>query len=67
MSNNEMPHEGHENHLCALYGEGMLKDNPEEWKKLVSNGRHVCRGCGRVANRAENLCDPQKLWNTSIQ
>ena len=61
MSNTEMPHEGHENHLCALHGDGLLKDNPEEWKKLVSNGQYFCGGCGRVANSSDNLCDPQKL------
>lgn len=56
-----MPHEGHENHLCALHGDGLLKDKPEEWKKLVSNGQYFCGGCGRVANSSDNLCDPQKL------
>ncbi len=61
MSKNDMPHEGHEKHLCYLHGEGLLKDNMGEWKKLVSNGQHVCGGCGRVANSSENLCDPQKL------
>jgi hypothetical protein len=61
MSKDEMPHEGHEKHLCYLHGEGLLMENFEEWKKLVSNGRHVCGGCGRVASSSENLCDPQKL------
>lgn len=61
MSTNEMPHEGHENHLCALHGDGLLKDNPEEWEKLVSNGQFYCGGCGRVANSADNLCDPKQL------
>ena len=67
MSKDEMPHEGHEKHLCHLHHLGLLKDNIEEWKKLVSNGQNVCGGCGRVANSPENLCDPQKLWNTSMQ
>ena len=61
MSDKEMPHEGHENHLCALHGDGLLKDNPEAWKKLVSNGQFFCGGCGRVANSPGNLCDPNKL------
>jgi len=61
MSKDEMPHEGHEKHLCYLHGEGLLKDNIEEWKKLVSNGQYFCGGCGRIANSSENLCDPQKL------
>ena len=61
MSDNEMPHEGHDQHLCALHEEGLLKDNFGEWKKLVSNGQFVCGGCGRVAKSSDNLCDPQKL------
>jgi hypothetical protein len=61
MSNNEMPHEGHDQHLCSLHEDGLLKDNFEEWKRLVSNGQFVCGGCGRVANSSDNLCDPQKL------
>ena len=56
-----MPHEGHEKHLCHLHGEGLLENNIEEWKKLVSNGQYVCGGCGRVASSSGNLCDPQKL------
>ena len=32
MSDKEMPHEGHENHLCALHGDGLLKDNPKRGK-----------------------------------
>ncbi len=36
MSKDEMPHEGHEKHLCYLHGEGLLKNNIEEWKKLVT-------------------------------
>jgi hypothetical protein len=61
MSKNEMPHEGHEKHLCHLHGEGLLKNNIEAWKKLVSNGQYVCGGCGRVAGSSDSLCDPQEL------
>jgi hypothetical protein len=61
MSNDEMPHEGHEKHLCYLHGEGLLSENIQKWKNLVSNGQYVCGGCGRVANSSENLCDPQAL------
>ena len=39
-----MPHEGHENHLCALHGDGLLKDKPEEWKKSSNQkDRRSCR------------------------
>ena len=53
MSKDEMPHEGHEKHLCYLHGEGLLKENIEEWKKLVLNGQYFCGGCGRVANSSK--------------
>ena len=61
MSNNEMPHEDMINICVPCTKMDLLKDNFEAWKKLVSNGQHVCGGCGRVAHSSENLCDPQNL------
>jgi len=57
----EMPHEGHQYHLCYLHNTGFLKKDLESYKKLVKNPKFVCTGCGRVAERAENLCGPTKL------
>lgn len=54
----EKTHVGHEKHLCNLVGMGVTL---EEYKKLVKNAAFVCRLCGRVASKAENLCDPVNL------
>lgn len=54
----EKRHIGHENHLCSLVGGGITLD---EYRKLVRNAAFVCRLCGRVAAKSENLCDPVSL------
>lgn len=60
----EMPHEGHEHHLCHLFNLRMLQTNPEEYKALIRNARFICIGCGRVAVSADNLCAPRPLYAT---
>jgi len=57
----EMPHKNHENHLCLLQNVGYLKTNLEKYKRLVKDPQFVCKSCGRVAARADNLCAPEKL------
>ncbi|ADH84903.1 hypothetical protein [Desulfurivibrio alkaliphilus] len=47
--------------LCKLVKGGLLADSPEQYRELVNNPRFVCRKCGRVANREENLCRPTGL------
>jgi hypothetical protein len=42
-------------------GCGKPKSNLAEYKKLVKDGKFVCRECGRVAADAKNLCDPEAL------
>ena len=61
MADEKMPHPGHEKHLCYLQSIGFLGENLTEYKKLVKNGRYVCKGCGRVAEHDYNLCLPEKL------
>jgi len=61
MADKEMPHPGHEEHLCYLQNIGFLLKNWTEYKKLVKNAKYICRACGRVAASAENLCDPEEL------
>jgi hypothetical protein len=53
--------EGHEKHICALAEGGSIKRDPEGFKKLVGKPRFVCRRCGRAANSAESLCEPEKI------
>lgn len=49
-----------ENKLCEL----TKPHNRFEMEKimpLVNDPRYVCRCCGRLANKEENLCNPIKL------
>jgi hypothetical protein len=55
------PHPGHGAHLCMAANVGFVKTHMEEYKKYVRNGKFVCKNCGRVAAKAENLCDPVDL------
>lgn len=61
MTAKEMPHQGHEEHLCYLQNIGFLLKNWTEYKKLVKNAKYICRTCGRVAASAKSLCDPEEL------
>jgi hypothetical protein len=40
---------------------GFVKNNTEEYKKYVRNPEFVCKNCGRAANSADYLCEPEKL------
>jgi hypothetical protein len=61
MADFEMPHSGHERHLCFLHNISMVS-KLEEYKKLVKDGKYVCKGCGRVAVD-ENASAPGKIIN----
>ena len=56
-----MPHEGHQYHLWYLQNTGFVQKNLEDYKKIVKNAKFVCKNCGRVAARRENLCAPVAL------
>lgn len=57
----ETHHRGHGNHLCVAHVMGYLQTNLREYKLLVTDSRFVCRNCGRAANEAEYLCNPESL------
>ncbi|MDP2972624.1 MAG: hypothetical protein Q8P64_25965 [Deltaproteobacteria bacterium] len=57
----EMPHWGHDEHLCFLENIGYVRVAPEDYKMLVRGARFVCKECGRVAAEARNLCAPEAL------
>jgi hypothetical protein len=57
----KMPHGGHQHHLCYLHNVGFVKEELEDYKKLVKDGKFVCKSCGRVAASDKNLCAPEKL------
>lgn len=61
MKNAEMPHLGHDKHLCYLNNLEFHISFPDEYKKLVRNGKFFCKNCGRVAAEANNLCKPETL------
>ena len=57
----KMPHDGHEKHLCFMKNIGFIQKNFDEYKKLVRSGKYICVTFGRVADKAENLCGPERL------
>ena len=52
--------------LCELEKNGFLDKNFKDYKKLVRHGKFVCRGCGRVARRKQNLCNPKRLYPKDV-
>lgn len=68
MSENRMPHKGHEHHLCYLQNIGYIRSQLEDFKALVEDSRFVCTHCGRAAASEVSLCQPEettctpKLW-----
>ncbi len=61
MAKTQMPHPGHDKHLCYLNNLGFQINNPKEYKALIKNGEYFCKVCGRVAAKEKNLCKPVKL------
>ena len=54
----EAPHLGHSQHLCDMANRGVALDVV---KDLVKNPKFLCKKCGRVAAKEENLCEPVPL------
>ena len=52
------PHLGHAKHLCNMAEQGI---DLETVKKLVKNPKFICKKCGRVAAKEENLCEAVSL------
>ena len=49
---------GRERHLCVLWS---LYRDLEILRPLVSNAKFICKTCGRVAEKQENLCTPTPI------
>lgn len=47
----------HKEHICSLAGEGKFL----EIERLAHHPEFICVNCGRVADKAENLCNPKQL------
>ncbi|MEE2826581.1 MAG: hypothetical protein VYE64_08135 [Planctomycetota bacterium] len=45
--------------LCDL--KKLRKESPKKYAQLVSRPSHLCKKCGRVANRKKLVCQPKKL------
>ena len=54
-----IPHIGHKRHLCFMSESGEY--SLDEIKLLVNDAKFICKKCGRVAIKAENLCEPKTL------
>jgi hypothetical protein len=54
----EAPHLGHAKHLCDMAKRGV---DLQTFKDLVRNPKFICKKCGRVAAKEENLCEPVPL------
>ncbi|TKJ33528.1 MAG: hypothetical protein CEE38_20425 [Planctomycetes bacterium B3_Pla] len=61
MPKPQMPHRGHDKHLCYLNNLGFQVSNPNEYRQLVGDAKFFCEGCGRAAASQKNLCKPVKL------
>jgi hypothetical protein len=61
MAKTEMPHPGHDKHLCYLNNLGFQTSHPEDYKNLVRDPQFMCKNCGRVAADKKNLCNPETL------
>ncbi len=53
------PHIGHSFHLCDMAERGTV--TLDEMKALVKDAKFICKKCGRVAAKEENLCEPVPL------
>lgn len=47
--------------MCKLCKKGVLKDNFDEYAKLVGNAKFICTKCGRAADNKSNLCKVKKV------
>jgi hypothetical protein len=61
MAHADMPHPGHDKHLCYLNNLRFQVENQEAYKALIKNAEFFCQNCGRAATDSKNLCKPVKL------
>ena len=47
--------------LCAYVEEELQAKDPKAYIALISPATHYCKGCGRSAAKAENVCKPEKI------
>lgn len=59
--NSNCSSESHSEHLCYIVSQGFHLSNAAEYDALVKDAKFKCRHCGRLAGKANNLCEPIKL------
>jgi len=47
--------------LCAHVEEELHIKDPQAYLALIRPATHYCKGCGRSASKAENVCKPKKF------
>lgn len=47
--------------LCKLADKKFIKENFNEYVRMVAPPGYICRKCGRAAASEENLCKPEKI------
>ena len=52
-----VPHEGHDHHLCELRKTLTV----DQYKKLIRGAKYCCKHCGRSAEKGDSLCFPEEL------
>jgi len=57
----EMPHDGHNKHLCYLVNMRFNEKHFKQFKELVRDAKYICKNCGRAAADKESLCRPVRL------
>lgn len=56
MTSPDHDEKNHVNHLCEV-----SRKDIKEFDRLTRDPQYKCANCGRVANKAENLCSPRPL------
>jgi hypothetical protein len=51
--------------LCSYKHKSIIKNDFKKYRDLVYPGKYVCKNCGRVAKKEDNLCDPKHLQPTA--
>ena len=61
MGTKDLPHPGHDKHLCYLNNLGYQTSHAEDYKSLIRDPKFMCKNCGRAAADKKNLCNPEKI------
>lgn len=47
--------------MCKLVDKKLPKEDPDKYRKLIKDATHYCKTCGRVSNRKDTLCKPERI------